>query len=308
MPIKPEALKEGDLIGIIAPASPPNQQNLMNSLDFLEKDLKLQIKWGSSIDHKYGYLAGKDEERAKDLNEMFADDRVKAIICACGGYGTSRMAEFIDYDMIRKKPKIFWGYSDITFLHTAIRQSSGLVTFHGPMLASDIGSEDIHPLSKKGFNQLFHNRGLEYTEALSPLTTLNDGIAEGELTGGNLCLLATSLGTPYEIDTKGKILLIEDIHEEPRNIDRYLSQLYLAGKLNDAEGLVIGDFAESEPKRTESLKLEEVLEHYVQLCGKPAVSGFMIGHCNPHVAVPLGTQVKLNASNKNLMLESGIHI
>lgn len=305
MLIKPNRLKKGDMVGVIAPASPPNLENLERGIEFLQ-ELGLTVKKGKSINEINGYLAGSDQDRLEDLHEMFLNHDVKAIICACGGYGTGRLAANLDYEMIKQNPKIFWGYSDITFLHTAIRKETGLVTFHGPMLGSDIGKKDIHPLSKKGFRQLFQAIELIYTEELAPLEVLVEGVAEGELIGGNLSLLVSTLGTKFEIETKGKLLFIEDVNEEPRSVDRMLNQLYMAGKLNDAAGIVVGDFCDCIPKSDLSLTLEEVISHYVMLANKPALKGFQIGHCNPHISIPLGVNAKLNTFEKRLIVESGI--
>lgn len=305
MLVKPERLKKGDTIGIIAPASPPNQENLQRSFSFLE-ELGVRIKMGQHVSDQYGYLAGSDEDRLADLHRMFIDHEVKAIICAGGGYGTGRIAQQIDYSLMKRNPKIFWGYSDITFLHTAIRQKAGLVTFHGPMLASDIGKKDVDSLSKECFNQLFEPMLLQYTNDISPLEVLVDGKASGEIIGGNLTLLASTIGTQFEVDTKGKLLLIEDINEEPRSIDRMLNQLHMAGKLQDASGFVIGDFNNCIPERELSLSLEEVIEHYIHLANKPAIKGFKIGHCSPHISIPLGVNAELDTGKKQLTIESGI--
>ncbi|MBS4192581.1 LD-carboxypeptidase [Bacillus sp. FJAT-49705] len=305
MLMKPQRLRKGDAIGIIAPASPPNQENLKRSLSFLE-ELGLEVKIGNHVYDQYGYLAGNDEDRLIDLHSMFMDKEVKAIICAGGGYGTGRIASNIDYEMIKHNPKIFWGYSDITFLHTAIHGQTGLVTFHGPMLASDIGKEDVHPLSKEYFKQLFEPTSIQYTNEISPLETLIEGEANGRITGGNLSLIASTIGTPFEIDTKGALLLIEDINEEPRSIDRMLNQLHMAGKLYDAAGLIIGDFNNCVPERELSLSLDEVIDHYTQLANKPAMKGFKFGHCSPHVSIPLGVQAEMNTEKKQLIIGSGI--
>lgn len=305
MPIKPERLKKGDTVAVIAPASPPNKENLKRGLKFVE-DLGLNYKLGKSLYTEYGYLAGNDEERLADLHEMFLDDEVKAIICAGGGYGTARIASEIDYDAIKNNPKIFWGYSDITFLHTAIRQKTGMVTFHGPMLASDIGKEGANQISKDTFQQLFAPSDLNYSSAISEIEELVSGSAEGSLVGGNLSLLSSSMGTPFEIDTVGKILLIEDINEEPRAVDRMLNQLYMAGKLQQSAGILIGDFNNCVPERELSLSLEEVIGHYIQLAGRPALRGFNMGHCSPHIGVPLGAAASMNTKEKTLFVESGI--
>jgi muramoyltetrapeptide carboxypeptidase len=174
------------------------------------------------------------------------------------------------------------------------------------MLASDIGKEDADPLSKQYFSQLFEPFVLDYPEGVSNLETLVDGNASGILTGGNLSLLASTIGTPYEIDTKNNLLLIEDINEEPRAVDRMLNQLYMAGKLEDAAGLIIGDFNNCVPQRDPSLELDEVLDTYIKKVNKPALKGFNIGHCSPHISVPLGVKAELDATNKKLTIESGI--
>lgn len=305
MAVRPKRLRKGDVIGIIAPASPPNQENLDRSLRFLD-ELGLQVKLGKHVRAEYGYLAGTDAERAEDLHSMFADPEIKGVICAGGGYGTARIARMIDYSLIRSNPKIFWGYSDITFLHQCFQKEAGLVTFHGPMLASDIGREHIDDRTKRSFRMLFEPEKMIYTEDISPLAAFYGGKAAGVLTGGNLSLLTSTLGTEFELDTKDKLLLIEDIHEEPRAVDRMLNQLYMSGKLQSAAGFIIGDFADCTPSREQSLSLQEVLEYYMSLVKKPVLSGFKIGHCLPNIAVPLGGEAILDADRKTLTIEAGV--
>lgn len=302
---KPSRLRKGDRIGIVAPASPLDRESLQHSIQFLE-ELGLKVKMGKHVYNEYGYLAGVDQDRLNDLHMMFLDKEVKAVFCARGGYGTGRIAAQLDYELIKKHPKIFWGYSDITFLNTAIRQQTGLVTFHGPMLASDIGKEDVDPLSKEGFKQLFEPTFIQYTEDISPLETIIDGKVEGDITGGNLSILVSTLGTSFEINTKGKLLLIEEINEEPRAIDRMLNQLYMAGKLSDAKGLIIGDFNNCVPKGELSLSLDEVIYYYTEKANKPALKGFKFGHCNPQISIPLGVKAEMDTEKKQLIIENGI--
>ncbi len=306
MRTRPSRLQKGDTIGVIAPSSPPNLENLHSSLAFLEQ-LGLNVKMGKHVENVYGYLAGTDEERLEDLHDMLADPSVKGIICAGGGYGAGRYADQIDFQLMAEQPKILWGYSDITFLHTTIGQFANVVTFHGPMLASDVGKETFHELSARMFGQLFDPIELHYSENISPLTTLAGGIAQGELVGGNLSLLVSGLGSKYEIDTRGQLLLIEDVDEEPYKIDSMLNQLRLAGKLHDAAAIVVGDFARAEPKkRKTTLSLDQVLQHYLSDLGKPVVSGFKIGHCEPHFAVPLGVEARLDGDAKTLTILPGV--
>ncbi|MBB4824621.1 muramoyltetrapeptide carboxypeptidase [Sporosarcina luteola] len=306
MRIRPERLRRGDVVGIVSPSSPPNQESLQRSLAFLDQ-LGLRVKFGKHVNDVYGYLAGSDEDRMADLQDMFADPEVKGIICAGGGYGSARYTDRLDFQLIRENPKVFWGFSDITFLHTAMGLYADLVTFHGPMLASCVGKDTFHPLSAKMFQQLFEPMELHYTEDISPLNTIHGGLTQGELVGGNLSLLANSIGTKFEIDTTGKLLFIEDIGEEPYRVDCMLNQLRMAGKLTNAAGIVVGDFADAEPKQEKpSLSLDEVFQHYLGGLGKPVVTGFKIGHCEPHFAIPLGTLAKLDANEKTLTILPGV--
>ncbi|WP_028975527.1 S66 peptidase family protein [Sporolactobacillus terrae] len=303
--IIPSRLFEGDTIGVISPAGSPNRERLAVGTEWL-KQLGFHVRLGTGSTKKYGYLAGSDDERLDDFHTMFADDSVRAIICSRGGYGCARFAERIDYELVRSHPKVFWGYSDITYLHTAIRQKTGLVTFHGPMLASDLGDPDAPLLSKQLFSQLFQPMSLRYDEHLSPLACISAGSSEGKLVGGNLSLLVSSLGTPFEIDTKGNLLLIEDIGEAPYRVDSMLNQLRLSGKLNQAAGFVIGDFHQKNSDDPDSLTYQEVFHTYLGGLGKPAVSGFLIGHCAPNFSVPLGVDALLDADRKQLWIQPGV--
>ncbi|MCM3610350.1 LD-carboxypeptidase [Planococcus sp. MERTA32b] len=302
----PKRLKQGDTVGVIAPSSPPNLENLERALPFLE-ELGLKVKMGKSVEAKQGYLAGTDEERLADLHAMFEDPEIAGIICAGGGYGAARIADRIDYAMIKENPKVFWGYSDITFLHTAIGQYAELVTFHGPMLAPDVGKDEFHERSGRMFGQLFAPFELHYDEGISTLTPVSRGVAQGELAGGNLGLLRSSLGTKFEIDTKGKILLIEDIEKQPHEIDGMLNQLRMARKFEELAGVVIGDFKNCEPENPEkSLSLAQVFDHYFKDLGIPVVKGFKIGHCEPHFSVPLGVMARLDATDMTLTILPGV--
>lgn len=305
MKIRPKRLQKGDIIGIISPSSPPDPESLEKSLAFLE-ELGLKWKFGKHAKKINGYLAGTDAERLEDLHDMFKDPEIKGIICSSGGYGAARFTDQIDLQLMQENPKVFWGFSDITFLHTAMGLYSNLVTFHGPMLGPNIGQDTFEVLSGKMFQQLFEPMELHYTEAVSPLETISPGVAEGELVGGNLSLLTRGIGTKYEIDTKGKLLLIEDIGEEPARIDGLLNQLRMTGKLADAAGIIVGDFARTETKKRWTLTLDEVLEYYFKDLGKPVVKGFKIGHCEPHFAVPLGVKAKLDGNQKTLTILPGV--
>lgn len=297
--IKPQRLSPGDTVAITAPASWTDKDQVKAASSYLE-ELGLQVRLGDTLSMQHGYLAGTDEQRAAELNAMFADPTIKAIICARGGYGTGRMADLLDYELIRANPKIFWGYSDITFLHAAIGRFAGLVTFHGPMLI-DLGKEDVHPLTIQNYETLLRPSVLRYTEEISPLQTLVEGEACGALVGGNISLIVSTLGTPYELDTRGKLLFIEDIDEEPYRLDRMLNQLRLAGKFVDAAGILICDFNNCVPnKRKVSLTLEQIFNNHIVSAGKPTLAGFKIGHCSPNIAVPMGIVARMSTYEKLL--------
>lgn len=302
----PKRLQKGDTIGIISPSSPPNMENLQKALPFLEA-LGLNVKMGKSVEAERGYLAGDDDARLADLHEMFEDPAIAGIICAGGGFGASRIADRIDFGMIKENPKMFWGYSDITFLHTAIGQYAELVTFHGPMLASDVGKEEFHERSGRMFGQLFGPFELHYTEEVSPLKALVGGQGEGELVGGNLASIRSSLGTKFELDTKGKILLIEDTGKEPYQVDECLNQLRMARKFEEVAGIVIGDFKNAAPEDpAHSLSLDEVFADYFSDLKVPVVNGFKIGHCEPHFSVPLGAKARLDGYALTLTVLPGV--
>ena len=307
--IKPKALKFGDTVGIIAPASPTTDSNI-KKVEKKLSEMGFKVKMGKSVYERYGYLSGPDGVRAEDINSMFRDEEVDGIICIRGGYGTPRILDLLDYEIIKENPKVFIGYSDITALHIAFNQIAGLVTFHGPMAASDM----LRNFSDFSKDHLF--KAVMNKEALGriinpdgeEITTINGGIGEGEIIGGTLSLIADTLGTPYEIDVKGKILFIEEVMEEPYRIDRMLNQLRLSGKLNEAEAIILGDFNKCEPEKpNESLTLEEVIDDHIKPLGKPTIYNLQAGHCQPMVTIPFGVRARLDADNKELtILENSI--
>lgn len=304
--MKAKGLNRGDVVGVVALASPPHQENLKRGLKRLEERYDLRFKLADNITDRYGHLAGEDEVRLQGFHEMLLDDEVKAIFCSNGGYGTPRIVEQIDYALIKQHPKIIWGYSDITCLHNAVRQQTGLVTFQGPMIASDIGAR-FHEISLNSFEQLFDGKDVIYPSNELTFKPLVDGIVEGEIVGGCLSLLVSSLGTSYEIDTKGKILFFEDIGEEPYKVDGFLQQMKSAGKLDDAKGFMIGPFTDSEPSKPEkSLEMKEVIDFFITSLNKPTVYDLNIGHCTPHFGIPFGTNAILNVQEGLLKIESGV--
>ena len=302
MKIRPQRLTDGDTVGVVTLSGPLSMEYLPEKIEFLE-NLGLKVKIGETVGLTGKYLAGTDEERLNDLHNMIQDPDVKGIFCLKGGYGVARIVDQIDYQLLTENPKIFWGFSDVTYLHTAFQEYSNIVTFHGPMLSSG-GSNEFTELSKRMFQQLFTPFEIQYDESLSPLKALISGNARGELTGGNLNRLVSTLGTKFEIDTKDKIVLLEDIGESIESIDSMLNQLRLARKLEEAAGFIIGNFT-AIPDGT----MEEVwslLVEYLKPFGKPTVAGFMIGHCEPNIGIPLGVDVILDADLKILRILPGV--
>ena len=302
MKTRPRALKPGDTVGLLTISSPLKMEQLQVKIDFVES-LGLNYKLGKTIGAEPGLLAGTDEERAQDLHDFFQDPEVKAIFCVRGGYGIGRLLDKLDYPLMELNPKIIVGFSDVTVLHIAANEYSNLVTFHGPMLSS--GEEPLDELSAKMYQQLFQPIEVQYTEQISPLTTIKAGCVRGELTGGNLNRLVSTLGTTFEIDVTGKIVIFEDVGESLERIDNMMNQLRLSKKLERAAGFVIGDFSKLDEGQTYEDVLN-IMEHYLAPYNKPAVAGFKIGHCVPNIMVPLGVDAILDGDEKTLTILPGV--
>jgi len=305
--IKPKALRKGDTIGIVAPGSPADEVKLYKATARLES-MGFRIRHGTSCFGKYGYLAGKDEVRAEDINLMFEDPKIDAVFCMRGGYGSPRILNLINYDTIKSNPKIFMGYSDITAIHIAIIQKCQLVTFHGPMLTSDFLSSEfenytaIHMM--KALTSTFPIGKIVKAPGTPEGKMLACGSAEGKLIGGNLSLISDTLGTPFEIDTRGKLLLIEELEEEPYRIDRMLTQLKLAGKLDDVKGIVLGQFTDCGPKYPESsLNIEQVFEDILVSLEKPILQNICFGHDTHKATIPMGVKAKIDGDTNSLIIE-----
>lgn len=293
-------LQKGDTVGLVALSSPAQPEKLGDAIAFLE-GLGLNYIIGDTIQAKQDYLAGSDEERLADFHEMVRNPEVKAIFCVKGGYGSARIAEKIDYGLLEENPKIFWGFSDLTYLHCAINEYANLVTFHGPLLLS---VERIDDLSKKMFLQLFSPMELQYTEDISPLTTIAPGVARGQIIGGNLRRLVNTLGTKFEVRTEGRILLIEELGETIPSIDAMLQQLKQARKLEQLAGVMIGSFTQTEADET---ALFTLMKDYFADLDVPVVAGFRIGHDSTNIAIPLGVDAILDAQEKTLRILPGVH-
>jgi muramoyltetrapeptide carboxypeptidase len=296
--IKPPALQPGDIIGIIAPASNIKRESLDAGCDAL-RNLGYRPFYLDSILEKNLYFAGSAERRARELDEMFARDDVRAIVCARGGYGANYLLDTIDLEKIKTHPKIVVGYSDVTTLLTHVLDSIGLVTFHGPMITKDFAHSDGVDLSSW---EAALTGASEWTLNLGPETgakALLTGSGKGMLYGGCLSMLVASLGTPYEIHTAGTILFIEDAGEKPYQIDRMLMQLKLAGKFADVRGIVFGEMLDCSQNKNQDYTLEEVVLRVIGDLGVPVAYGLRSGHVSRrNITLPLGVRAALNVSEK----------
>lgn len=302
-------LMPGDTLGLIAPAGAVRDEDAVDRAVQAAEDMGYRVKLGASARQRYGYLSGTDEIRAQDVNAMFADDGVDAVVCLRGGYGCMRILDRLDHDLIAAHPKIFMGYSDVTALHIALNQRCGLLTFHGPMAASDWANGAMDAFTRENMLRVLtsvHPVGELPNPPDDPRRTVNPGRAQGRLTGGNLTLLAASLGTPWEIDTRGKLLFIEEVGESTYRVDRLLTQLRLAGKFADCAGIVFGDFANCQAESPgDGFPLEEVIRDVVVPCGKPVFTGLRCGHCTPKLTLPLGAECAMDAEKCTLTVLEG---
>jgi len=302
---RPKALRPGDTLGLIAPSGGLKDPGQVAEAAAMLGRLGFQSKPGAGCRLAHGYLAGADAARAADLNAMFADPAVAGIVCLKGGYGAMRILDAVDYGLAARNPKVLVGYSDITALHLALNQRSGLPTFHGPMgLSGPLLEGD--PASTASWVAALTGGApgrLENPPGCPPLRALAGGVARGALAGGNLSVIAATLGTPYELDARGRLLFFEDIDERPYRVDRMLTQLRLAGKFRDCAGIVLGDWNNCVPDPGErSLDLEEVFREVLRPAGKPILAGLQAGHCRPMLTFPLGVEAVLDADAGTLEL------
>ncbi len=298
-------LEFGDTIGIISPASPEKPEAIKNGIEFL-KNLGFKIREGAHLYDRWGYLAGSDKERAQDLMDMFMDKDVDMLLCIRGGYGSMRILPLLDYEIIKNNPKIFMGFSDITALLNVFADRCGLVTFHGPMGSSNISDEETLKNFLFTIMKASPPYGIEAPPGI-PLQSEVPGTAEGILAGGNMSLISCTLGTPYEINFKDKILFLEDVNEEPYAIDRILTQLLLAGKLQQCRGFILGQFKGCSLQHYErSLTLEEVFRDRIYSLNKPTVSNFQSGHSYPKLTLPIGAKAKIDCNITSIEITEGI--
>ena len=289
--IQPPRLKTGDTIAIVAPASTIHQRDGFERGILTLERMGFRVRFDDRIFQSLRYLAGDDASRAEELIKAFEDPAIQGIVALRGGYGCSRLIPHLMERRLRHNPKVFTGFSDLTTLHLFFRRRFGWVTIHGPMAAT-IGNLAADPESH--LFSLWTDPGYCPKLSFQQLESWFSGTAEGSLAGGCLSIVAASIGTPYEIKTEGKILFLEDQGEPPYRLDRMITHLYLAGKLQSAAGLLLGSFADCEPDRGGYTALETLKDI---LCGLdiPILANFPGGHGTDNWAIPLGAKIRIDA-------------
>jgi muramoyltetrapeptide carboxypeptidase len=288
-PIRPPRLKTGDTIGIVAPAGPFDPKNFSQGLSTLES-LGFRTRVSDEIFEKTGYLAGNDAQRARLVNRLFKDPAINAIVCARGGFGSLRILPLVDFDVIRKNPKVFIGFSDITALLTSITARSGLVSFHGPVVTTLANAPEITR------NTLLRAISSDLPLEVQPANgvVIQAGRAQGSIIGGNLTTLCHLLGTSFEPRFKHRIVLLEDRGEAPYRIDRMLFQMKLAGCFDGIAGLVLGSF-----EGCGSLDaVFQVFEEHFRDISVPILAGFDVGHGEQNLTMPLGIDATLDTDDQ----------
>ncbi len=296
---KPSNLRRGDPVALIAPSSPVTEEKMEVALQSI-RFLGLEPVPFPSCFLKNGYLSGTDEARAMDVNDAFSDPTIRGIFCLRGGYGATRILPSLDYESIECNPKFFAGYSDITALHIVLNDRCKMITYHAPMPARGYHSLDYFSLESLS-SAIFHGftPGKVQNPPHEDIEIVHSGICTGRITGGNLSVMVASLGSPYQIDTKGKILFIEDTGELPYRIDRNLTALRLAGKLQESQGIILGTFSDipdQDEGGCETLPLREIFRQMIEPLGIPAVSNLRCGHIYPQITLPMGAMAELNAT------------
>lgn len=295
-------LKKGDTLGIIAPASFISIDKVESAKNNLEK-MGFKVILGESTKSRWYSYAGPEEVRVKDINDFFADSNIDGIICMRGGYGCNRLVEMVDYSVIEKNPKVFIGYSDITTLHMAIFQKTGLVTFHGPMAVSNFSGE-YNQDTYRSFEEVLMNDNDEIVlkNFTKELGVLSEGRAEGEIVGGNLATMIASLGTEYDVDYNGKILFLEEIGEKTYKIDRMLNQLKKFKVFKKINGIILGDFKNCPADSDNDMCLIDVFKDYLSDLKMPVVYDFESGHSEPMITLPMGAKVRIDTAGKEIKI------
>ena len=307
--IKPQALQKGDTIGIVAPSSSFDPDNFKQGIKKL-RSLGFKIKYERSIFSKYWSRPGNDDKRAYQINRMFADPTVKAIFCAKGGYGSIDIVPHLDPECIRANPKIFVGYSDITFLLLYLLKVASMIVFHGPVVSGEI-FDGMNPLTIEHMFRTLTKSTPIGSMHIPTAKILKDGCASGRLVGGNISMIAESIATPYELNTDGSILFLEDINESLEAINEYFKQMEGAGKFSKIKGIIFGKMVDCFDKAGKRYSMAEILTQLTKDYSVPIVYGLSSGHTKDpldlHVTLPLGVEAILDASNQSLIIpEAGV--
>ena len=299
----PKSLRPGDRVALTCASSAVPAERLEPAVAAVKAlGLEPVLYPSCYFENRHGYFAADDVQRAKDIQEAFADPTIQGVLSIRGGYGAHRILPLLDLEAIARTPKYFSGYSDVTALHTAFNQTCGFVTYHTPMPSTEyyepVDGYTMDYLKKALFGGL---TGEMKNPEGQVMETLVGGEAEGILCGGNLSLLAASLGTPWEVDTKGKILFLEDIGEKTYRVDGMLTQLRNAGKFADCAGVLLGYWTDCPPEYPEkTLELPEIFRELIVPAGKPVLAGLACGHVLPTMSLPLGARVALDAGKQTL--------
>jgi muramoyltetrapeptide carboxypeptidase len=315
--IRPKALRPGETVGLITPATEVPDPDRLALAERTINYFKLRMKRAPNVGKHFRNYHESVAARLDDLHGMFRDPEVKAVFCIRGGYASAHLLDRIDYDLIRRNPKIFIGYSDITAMHLAINRHSRLVTFHGPIVLSRFTDYTQQYFRKALFEttpigKVSNPPDSSELRPAHALRTVRPGTASGPLTGGNLSLISSTLGTPYEIDTRGRILFIEDTDEQAYSIDRMLTHLRLAGKFDQAAGVIWGECQDCGPRDFQPstvlpFTIGEVIDNILGDLKIPVLSGLTIGHTNDQLTLPLGVAATLDATAGTLEIkEAGV--
>lgn len=286
----PRRLQPGDTIGLVAPAGIIYDESEFERMQKELADLGLRTVFGDHVKDRHGYLAGTDEGRASDLNDMFENPDIDGIIAVRGGWGCARILPYLDFQMIACNPKVYCGFSDNTTLHHALMAFSNLQTFHGPN-----GNSDWTDLTKQSFETVIMNGEAEKYKSVSNVKTLRPGKVQGKLLGGNLSILVTTLGTPYQANYDGALLFVEDIGEDTYKVDRMLAHLEQAGVLNQISGFIFGKCTDCSGGTEPTFSLMEVMDHYLSRYDVPAIYNADIGHEPDNFTIPVGAMAELDA-------------
>lgn len=301
--IKPKRISSYSTIGIIAPSTNvPNPDEINKSIEIINY-FNFKYRIGTFNQSDIGYKTRTPQTRANEFNNMIDDDEIDAIFCIRGGYGSAQILDLIDYDLLKKKPKVIIGYSDITAIHTAIFKKIGMITFHGPVLLSSFSNFTINSFKNvffEDFNRFVFENPKDNDDNIRNrfiIRTIYGGKSIGRLIGGNLSLIVSLIGTEYQPDFDNKILFLEDTDEAPYSLDRMLNQLKMAGMLRNIKGFIWGkcNNCDSTSNSTWDLSQGEVIDYYIKPLGIPSFSGAMIGHTNEQMTLPIGNLVQIDA-------------